>query len=80
MGLRRTHARFEEGMLPMKNVGDFDRTIRIIVGVLMLVGFAINPGTGWHLLYLVGIVPLVTGLMRSCPAYKILGLNTCKKD
>jgi hypothetical protein len=65
----------------MKNVGDFDRKMRIIVGVLLLVGFAINPGGGWHLLYLLGIIPLVTGLMRSCPAYSIFGINTCcKKD
>ena len=29
-------------------------------------------------LYLIGIVPLVTGLMGSCPAYSILGMSTCK--
>ena len=30
-----------------------------------------------RLLGLIGIVPLATGLFRWCPAYALLGLNTC---
>lgn len=57
-----------------KNVGGLDRALRIIVG-LVLIGLSL-AGTigvwGW-----IGIVPLATGLLGSCPLYKLLGLSTC---
>lgn len=56
------------------NAGTIDRTLRIIVG-LLLVGLAAT-GTvgvwGW-----IGVVPLLTGAFGFCPAYTIFGLNTC---
>lgn len=27
---------------------------------------------------LIGVVPLATGVFRFCPAYPLLGINTCK--
>jgi hypothetical protein len=55
------------------NVGKADRAIRIIVG-LVLIGLAAT-GTigmwGW-----IGIVPVLTGVFRFCPAYPLLGINT----
>jgi hypothetical protein len=57
-----------------KNVGTLDRSARILVG-LILIGLAI-AGTigpwGW-----IGLVPLATGSLGSCPLYSMLGLNTC---
>ena len=61
-----------------KNIGKMERILRIIVGAGLLLGFALNPGGGWNLLYLIGIVPLVTGLVGSCGLYSVLGINTCK--
>lgn len=56
------------------NVGGFDRVLRIVVGVV-LVALAWK-GTigvwGW-----IGVVPLVTGAIGSCPLYRILGVSTC---
>ncbi len=56
------------------NVGGIDRILRIVLG-LVLIALAAT-GTvglwGW-----IGIVPLLTGLFRSCPAYSLLGINTC---
>ncbi|WP_454766945.1 YgaP family membrane protein [Cupriavidus campinensis] len=56
------------------NVGTVDRFLRIIVG-LVLIGLAAT-GTigvwGW-----IGVVPLLTGIVRICPAYSILGVKTC---
>ncbi|QGX98705.1 DUF2892 domain-containing protein [Roseovarius faecimaris] len=65
-----------------KNVGSVDRALRIIVGIALLLGFFLNADASYRWLYLIGIVPLVTGLMSSCPAYSIFGLSTCplKKD
>ena len=58
------------------NVGKADRTIRIIAG-LVLIGLAAT-GTigmwGW-----IGIVPILTGVFRFCPAYPLLGINTNSK-
>ena len=60
------------------NVGGIDRILRIAVGLALLAWFFMDQGTGfWHWAKLIGIVPLATGLMSSCPLYSILGLNTC---
>ncbi|MBU2866872.1 YgaP family membrane protein [Pacificibacter marinus] len=61
-----------------KNVGKIDRIIRIVVGVALLAGFVINADAAYRWLYLIGIVPLVTGLMSSCALYSLIGINTCK--
>ncbi|WP_417254170.1 DUF2892 domain-containing protein [Celeribacter sp.] len=62
-----------------KNVGNLDRILRIVVGLALLLGFFLSPGASLRWLYLIGIIPLVTGLMSSCPLYSIFGINTCKK-
>jgi hypothetical protein len=58
------------------NVGGADRIVRILVG-LILIGLTAT-GTvgpwGW-----IGVVPLLTGLFRVCPAYSIFGINTCSR-
>ena len=59
------------------NVGGIDRIIRIVAGVALLAAYFLTTGGPWHWLYLIGIVPLATGLMGSCPLYSILGLSTC---
>lgn len=60
------------------NVGGADRILRIVVGLALLVWFFVDHGTGfWHWAKLIGIVPLLTGLMSSCPLYSVLGLSTC---
>ncbi|GGE03573.1 Protein of unknown function [Gemmobacter megaterium] len=59
------------------NVGGLDRILRIVVGLALIAGFFLNPDASLRWLYLIGIVPLATGLMSTCPLYSILGLNTC---
>ncbi len=55
------------------NVGGIDRILRIVVGlVLISLVWLVPTNWGW-----VGIVPLVTGLFSFCPAYTLLGMNTC---
>ena len=60
-----------------KNVGSVDRALRIIVGLALLAGFFLNRDGAYSWLYLIGIVPLATGLMSRCPAYSIFGIRTC---
>lgn len=56
------------------NVGSVDRILRIVVG-LALVALAVTGQIGlWGY---IGIVPILTGTFRVCPAYSIFGINTC---
>lgn len=58
------------------NVGSTDRVIRIVAGVA-LIGLAAMGTIGvWGY---IGIVPVLTGVFRFCPAYPLLGINTCKR-
>ncbi len=56
------------------NVGIWDRNLRIVVGVALLSLVFVGPQTLWGL---VGLIPLITGLARFCPAYRIAGADTC---
>jgi len=56
------------------NVGNVDRILRIVVG-LVLIGLAATGRIGvWGW---IGLLPLLTGIVRVCPAYSILGVKTC---
>ncbi len=56
------------------NVGGIDRIIRIVAG-LALIAWALLGGPVWAW---IGVVALATGLMNFCPAWSLLGINTCK--
>ena len=61
------------------NVGGIDKILRIVVGIA-LVAWAIFGGPVWAW---IGVLPIITGVMGWCPAYTLIGLNTCplkKKD
>ena len=60
-----------------RNEGNLDRALRIILGVALLAGFFLNTEAPWRMAYLIGIIPLATGLLGNCPIYSLLGLNTC---
>lgn len=60
-----------------KNVGGIDRILRIVIGAALILGFFLNSANGYNWLYLIGIVPLATGLMGSCLLYNLFGFNTC---
>lgn len=69
----------------MQNVGSLDRTVRIILGLVLLAltlavpSVAVSIG-GWRwLLAAVGVVLVLTGLVRVCPAYLPFGINTCRR-
>ena len=57
-----------------KNEGTIDRALRVILGLVLLSLVFVGPQTMWGL---IGIVPLVTGLVGICPLYSILGVSTC---
>ena len=55
------------------NVGNVDRIIRILAGIA-LIAWALMGGPVWAW---IGVIPLVTGVAKICPAYMLLGVNTC---
>ena len=57
------------------NVGNADRLFRIALGLVLIALVFVGPKTPWGW---IGIIPLVTGFLRTCPLYSLIGVNTCK--
>jgi len=57
-----------------RNEGNVDRTLRVIAGIVLISLVFVGPQTVWGW---IGLVPLVTGLVGTCPVYSLLGINTC---
>lgn len=68
----------------MVNIGSTDKKIRILTGVVFLaISFLVLGGLSTILGVLaivIGAVLVVTALVNFCPAYKLLGIGTAKKD
>jgi hypothetical protein len=62
------------------NVGGIDRTVRIVLGIaLLLVGLLAPLDMTWRVIVLViAAIALVTAAIRFCPVNAMLGLNSCK--
>jgi hypothetical protein len=60
-----------------KNMGSADRTIRAVVGLVLLALVFVGPQTAWGW---IGIIPLATAAMGNCPAYSLVGIKTCKNS
>jgi hypothetical protein len=61
-----------------KNVGGIDKILRIVAGVALLAFAATGiPATGFNWVGWIGVVPLATALINWCPAYTLIGVNTC---
>lgn len=57
-----------------RNENTVDRSLRVIVGLGLLSIAFVGPQTPWGF---VGLIPLTTGLLGSCPLYRVFGLSTC---
>lgn len=58
-----------------RNEHSIERVLRIVIGLTLLSLVFVGPHSLWGL---VGLLPLVTGLVGSCPAYSLLGVSTCR--
>ena len=56
------------------NVGGLDRILRVVVGLALIGAAAMGYLGAWAY---IGIVPLVTAVVGFCPAYRLIGVNTC---
>ncbi len=68
------------------NVGNIDRIIRFIIGVIALALVFVGPfaagGWGWERIALavVGVIMIGTSAIKFCPLYSIFGLRTGSAD
>ncbi len=60
-----------------KNIGNTDRILRFIIGILLLILALIDPAKNWW--GFLGIIVLITAIVRVCPAYIPFKINTAKE-
>ena len=52
-----------------------DRVLRIVVGVIVLSFAVVGPRAAWGYF---GLLPLLTGVVGTCPVYSFFGFDTCR--
>lgn len=66
------------------NLGNIDRAVRVILGLAFFIAPLMNVPDIWSsagLAYTsmgVGVVLVLTALVRFCPLYRVFGISTCK--
>ena len=60
-----------------KNMHSVDRAVRVLAGLGLLSLTVVGTQTPWGY---IGIVPLLTGLVGTCPMYTLFGFSTCKGE
>lgn len=60
-----------------RNEHTVERIARVVLGIALLSIVFVGPQTYWGL---IGLLPLVTGLMGTCPLYSVLGFSTCPRE
>ena len=61
-----------------RNIGRLDRLIRLVIGILLLGLYgALEPPLRY--VTLIGLIPLGTGILGSCPLYSLLGISTRRR-
>jgi hypothetical protein len=77
-----------KGEFMKKNVGNTDRIVRLILGVVLLV-VALLPYIGGSsfmgsdiaqllVFGILGVIAIMTGLLNHCGIYRLFGMSTCK--
>jgi hypothetical protein len=64
-------------LIMIRNVGTVDRVIRVAAGATLVVLALASVIGAWGNL---GVIPLLTGALGNCPAYKLFGLSTCRSN
>ncbi len=59
------------------NESGIDRSVRIVVGVILIALVFVGLKTEWGW---IGLIPLITGIVGTCPLYAVFGIKTCKTN
>lgn len=58
------------------NIGGADKILRIVLGIsIIVIGFVFKSWWG-----VIGVVPLLTAFLGTCPLYLPFGISTCKPE
>jgi len=57
-----------------KNIHSIERVVRVVLGLTIASLAFWGPSNPWFLL---GLIPVATGIIGWCPPYSLLGINTC---
>ena len=57
-----------------QNIHNIERGARIVIGLALASMAFVGPANLW---FLIGLVPVATGVLGWCPPYAMLGINTC---
>ena len=57
------------------NVGNAERVVRVLVGLVLLALVVVGPKTWWGL---IGVIPIATALWGWCPIWSAFGISTRK--
>ena len=60
-----------------KNVKSLDRMIRVVLGIIVLCLFFVIDNN-WKYLTVIGIIPLLTGIVGYCPLYSLCKIGKKK--
>jgi len=60
-----------------QNVGLSDRAVRTLSGLVLIGLIFMAPEAPLRWFGLIGIVPLLTGVVGTCPFYALVGKTTC---
>jgi len=65
-----------------KNVGTQEGRMRMVLGIILLAlpPMFLFPVWATVITYVLGLVALITGVLGYCPAWKIFGIDTCKRN
>ncbi|WP_370276992.1 DUF2892 domain-containing protein [Pontibacterium sp.] len=59
-----------------KNIGNLDKIIRVLVGLVLIALVFVGPQTAWGW---IGVPVILIAFFGWCPLYKVLGVSTCKR-
>jgi hypothetical protein len=75
--LREKRSPYMSSRILPKNEHPLERIVRVVLGLSVLAMAFVGPQTPWGYL---GIIPLLTGIVGSCPLYTLFGFSTCPVD
>lgn len=68
----------------IQNIGKIDRLLRLVLGLVLIAAPFATDLAPWQTdgfkygAVAVGTVFVVTAIIRFCPLYRLVGMNTCK--
>jgi len=62
------------------NLGNIDRIGRILMGIALLIAFTVVAPAAFAWVFLLGLLPMASGLLGTCPIYSWLNHSTSEVD